>query len=46
MSQVESEMKDGVKKAGAGQGTIPKTVTSVQDSTVAAMKSQGLSVGK
>ncbi|MDF3140447.1 sugar ABC transporter substrate-binding protein [Streptomyces sp. T21Q-yed] len=46
MSQVQSDMKDGLKKAGAGQGTIPKTVTSVQDSTVAAMKSQGLSVGK
>ena len=44
MTQVQPDFKDGLKKAGAGQGGIPQLVTTVQANTVSAMKSQGLTV--
>jgi multiple sugar transport system substrate-binding protein len=44
MTQVQPDFKDGLKKAGAGEGAIPQLVATVQANTVAAMKSQGLSV--
>ncbi|WNM31976.1 extracellular solute-binding protein [Streptomyces sp. Li-HN-5-11] len=44
MTQVQPDFKDGLKQVGAGQGTIPKLVGSVQANTVKAMKSQGLGV--
>lgn len=44
MTQTQSDFKAALKKAGTGQGTIPQAVTDVQASTVAALKSQGLSV--
>lgn len=44
MTQTQSDFKAALKTAGTGQGTIPQAVTDVQASTVAALKSQGLSV--
>jgi multiple sugar transport system substrate-binding protein len=44
MTQVQADFQDQLKKAGAGQGTIPQAVTTLQASTVAAMKNQGLDV--
>jgi multiple sugar transport system substrate-binding protein len=44
MTQVQPAFKDGLKKVGSGQGTIPQLVTTVQTSTVNDMKGQGLSV--
>ena len=34
MTQVQPAFKDGLKKVGSGQGTIPQLVTTVQTSTV------------
>ncbi|MEY9936560.1 sugar ABC transporter substrate-binding protein [Streptacidiphilus sp. MAP5-3] len=44
MDQVESDFTDVLKQAGAGQGTIPNGLSTVQSKTIAAMKNQGLSV--
>lgn len=44
MNQVESDFTDVLKQAGSGQGTIPQGLSTVRSKTVAAMKSQGLSV--
>jgi multiple sugar transport system substrate-binding protein len=44
MTQVQTDFKDELKKVGAGQGTIPDVLTTLQDKTVAAIKSQGLDV--
>ncbi len=45
MNQVQSDLRDGLQRAGAGQSTIPRSVTAAQESTVAAMENQGLDVG-
>ncbi|MBC9823937.1 extracellular solute-binding protein [Terrabacter sp. MAHUQ-38] len=44
MTAVQPDFKDGLKKVGAGEGTIPELVTKVQAKTVSGMKGQGLSV--
>jgi multiple sugar transport system substrate-binding protein len=44
MTQVQTDFKDGLQAAGAGQGTIPRLVATVQENTVATLDSQGLSV--
>ncbi|BCW36028.1 sugar ABC transporter substrate-binding protein [Arthrobacter sp. StoSoilA2] len=44
MTSLQPKMNDGLKLVGAGQGTVPDLLKSVQDSTVADLKSQGLSV--
>lgn len=46
MTTMQPKMNDGLKLVGAGQGTIPELLDSVQQSTVADMKTQGLKVSK
>lgn len=44
MTQLQPELNDGLKLVGAGQESLPTLMDTVQKSTLAAMKSQGLDV--
>ena len=44
MTSVQPKMNDGLKVIGSGQGTISELLDTVQESTIADLKSQGLSV--
>ncbi|WP_247046338.1 ABC transporter substrate-binding protein [Arthrobacter rhizosphaerae] len=44
MTSLSPKMNDGLKVAASGQGTIPQLLDTIQESTIADLKSQGLSV--
>ncbi len=45
MTQTSTDLGTGLGQAGSGSSTLPSVLTSVQNSTVAELKNQGLSVG-
>ncbi|MFC7593680.1 ABC transporter substrate-binding protein [Terrabacter sp. GCM10028922] len=46
MTQVQSDFKDELKKAAAGQGSMQQAVSTLQTNTVTTMTGQGLAVAK